>query len=270
MKRDLRELDFIRWIAVVSIILIHVSGRYVEYKTAGFLLNQLVRFAVPAFVILSGYLLRYRYSPENDLSFNIYIKRRFNKILIPYFCWTVIYLVFGSSRPVMDEFNLAALQQLTGINTVIYYAPSIFQLAGFQSASSSILATAGVGAVNLLFTVVARLLVDRVGRRPLLFVGMTGMVVCLALLGVVFLGSMLAYPIIVALRATPFFREGRENAAGLAASGLCAFVLVWTVIRMIEYVVSGNGYSDPALFAAVAVAAVAARLLEEGERCEDQ
>lgn len=134
MQRDLRELDFIRWIAVVSIILIHVSGRYVEYKTAGFFLNQLVRFAVPAFVILSGYLLRYRYSPENNLSFNIYIKRRFNKILIPYLCWTVIYLVFGSSRPVMDGFNLAALQQLA--KTVLtgsaadhlYFVVIIFQM----------------------------------------------------------------------------------------------------------------------------------------------
>jgi MFS transporter, SP family, galactose:H+ symporter len=83
--------------------------------------------------------------------------------------------------------GLAIFQQFTGINTVIYYAPTIFQLAGLASHSAAILATAGVGVVNVLMTVLALELLDRVGRRPLLLYGLIGMVLSLALLGIGFL-----------------------------------------------------------------------------------
>ncbi|SRR5579883_65594 len=82
--------------------------------------------------------------------------------------------------------GLAIFQQITGINTIIYYAPTIFQMAGFSSAAQSILATAGVGLVNVLLTIVSLRLLDRVGRRPLLLFGIAGMIVCLAALGLVF------------------------------------------------------------------------------------
>ena len=85
--------------------------------------------------------------------------------------------------------GLAIFQQITGINTIIYYAPTIFQLAGFNSAAQSILATAGVGAVNVLMTVVSVRLLDRVGRRPLLLTGIAGMIASLAALGFVFLAQ---------------------------------------------------------------------------------
>ncbi|MEJ2662950.1 MAG: sugar porter family MFS transporter [Spirochaetia bacterium] len=83
--------------------------------------------------------------------------------------------------------GLAVFQQFTGINTVIYYAPTIFQFAGFRSASAAILATVGVGVVNMLLTVVALMLLDRVGRRPLLLTGLVGMTAGLTVLGIVFL-----------------------------------------------------------------------------------
>jgi len=82
--------------------------------------------------------------------------------------------------------GLAILQQITGINTVIYYAPMIFEFTGAKSASASILATIGVGVVNVAMTVVALLLVDRVGRRPLLLIGLTGMIIGLGVLGLAF------------------------------------------------------------------------------------
>ena len=82
--------------------------------------------------------------------------------------------------------SLAIFQQVTGINTVIYYAPTIFQFAGITSASSAILATVGVGVVNVIMTIVAIALLDRVGRRPLLLIGLAGMVFSLSLLGAVF------------------------------------------------------------------------------------
>jgi sugar porter (SP) family MFS transporter len=83
--------------------------------------------------------------------------------------------------------GLAVFQQFTGINTVIYYAPTIFQLAGLASHSAAILATAGVGVVNVLLTILALELLDRAGRRPLLLYGLIGMILSLALLGIGFL-----------------------------------------------------------------------------------
>jgi SP family galactose:H+ symporter-like MFS transporter len=82
--------------------------------------------------------------------------------------------------------GLAIFQQITGINTVIYYAPKILQAAGFNSASGAILATAGVGVVNVGMTIIAMFLVDRAGRRPLLLAGITGMIVTLGVLGLSF------------------------------------------------------------------------------------
>ncbi|NHJ21345.1 MAG: sugar porter family MFS transporter [Candidatus Lokiarchaeota archaeon] len=90
-------------------------------------------------------------------------------------------------RPAMIVgISLAIFQQVTGINTVIYYAPTIFEFAGFQSAAAAIFATIFVGIVNVLFTLVAIFLLDRVGRRKLLLLGLTGMSGMLIMLGIVF------------------------------------------------------------------------------------
>jgi MFS transporter, SP family, galactose:H+ symporter len=78
--------------------------------------------------------------------------------------------------------SLALLQQITGINTVIYYGPQIFEMAGVASASASILAQALVGTVNCLLTLVAIFFVDRIGRKPLLYAGLIGMFLALAAL----------------------------------------------------------------------------------------
>lgn len=86
-------------------------------------------------------------------------------------------------RPaVLIALVLAFLQQCTGINTIIYYAPTIFKLAGFQSNSIAILATVGVGIANVVFTMIGLPLVDKWGRRPLLFIGLSGMALSLIML----------------------------------------------------------------------------------------
>jgi SP family galactose:H+ symporter-like MFS transporter len=99
--------------------------------------------------------------------------------------------------------GLAIFQQITGINTVIYYAPTIFEFAGFKTAGFSILATAGVGVVNVGFTVLAIRLMDRVGRRPLLLIGVAGQIVGLAILGAAFqlhqLAAVIGYIAIISL-----------------------------------------------------------------------
>jgi len=92
----------------------------------------------------------------------------------------------GARLALVVGVGLAIFQQVTGINTVIYYAPMIFQYAGFASAASAILATVGVGIVNVLLTVVAMRLIDRVGRRPLLLVSLAGMILSLSILALAF------------------------------------------------------------------------------------
>ena len=78
--------------------------------------------------------------------------------------------------------GLGILQQITGINTVIYYAPTTFKSLGLGPAAA-IGATAAVGFVNVVATVVAIYLVDRVGRRPLLIAGIAGMCLSLVVMG---------------------------------------------------------------------------------------
>lgn len=74
---------------------------------------------------------------------------------------------------------LACFQQITGINSVIYYAPTIFQKMGVKDLSLSLLATVGIGIVNVIATVFALLWVDCFGRRKLLLLGLLGMAVSL-------------------------------------------------------------------------------------------
>jgi len=75
--------------------------------------------------------------------------------------------------------GLMVFQQITGINSVIYFSPKIFEEAGLSLRSSAILATMGVGAVNVLATIVSLYLVDRVGRRPLILWSLAGMTLSL-------------------------------------------------------------------------------------------
>ena len=77
--------------------------------------------------------------------------------------------------------SVAILQQITGINSVFFYAPMIFEQSGIGTDASFMQAVL-VGLVNLVFTVLAILLIDRLGRRPLLGAGLTGIAVCMLLL----------------------------------------------------------------------------------------
>ena len=79
---------------------------------------------------------------------------------------------------------LAILQQVTGINVFLYYAPEIFKKLG-TGTSTALLQTIVVGSVNLTFTVVAILSVDRFGRKPLMIIGSLGMGVCLITMGLI-------------------------------------------------------------------------------------
>jgi MFS transporter, SP family, arabinose:H+ symporter len=89
------------------------------------------------------------------------------------------------SKPIILAFLFAFFNQLSGINAVIYYAPRIFEMTGLGK-DSALLSTAGVGVVNLLFTILGWSLIDKYGRRVLMYIGSIGYIVALSLIAFAF------------------------------------------------------------------------------------
>lgn len=109
--------------------------------------------------------------------------------------------------------GLAAIRQLTGLSLATFYAPTIFELAGFHSASTAILETVALGVVFVVMSLVAMRLVDRWGRRPLMLTGLLGMLIGLAVLGLTF-----------------YLPKSQGNLLGYVAVGsLLFFVASWTI-----------------------------------------
>jgi SP family arabinose:H+ symporter-like MFS transporter len=88
--------------------------------------------------------------------------------------------------PIFLAMALAIFNQMTGINAIIYYLNDIFSMAGFNKTSSDLQAVA-IGLTNLLATLLAMTVIDRIGRKTLLLVGSVGMVISLAGVSAVFL-----------------------------------------------------------------------------------
>lgn len=85
--------------------------------------------------------------------------------------------------PFVVGIGIMFAQICTGINTIIYYAPTIFKNAGFESNITAIYATTGIGVINFLMTIVALFFTDKLGRKPLLYFGLTGVMLSLIALG---------------------------------------------------------------------------------------
>ena len=164
--------------------------------------------------------------------------------------------------------GLTVLQQVTGINTIIYYGPQIFELAGTSSHANAILATLIVATVNVVATVVGIALVDRVGRKPLLYVGVTGMTIALFALSFAFghqgmLGSSLgsiaitclvvyiacfafslgAIAWILVAEVFPLRVRGRGVAAGTLFSGIANFAVSLTFLTLIHILGSAGTFA---------------------------
>jgi MFS family permease len=90
--------------------------------------------------------------------------------------------------PILLAFLFALFNQVSGINAVIYYAPRIFNLAG-QEGSTALLSSAGIGLVNLVFTMLGVLLIDRFGRKFLMYVGSIGYIISLSLIANAFFST---------------------------------------------------------------------------------
>lgn len=79
-------------------------------------------------------------------------------------------------------FGIAFFQQITGINAIFYYAPMIFEMAG-GGREAAFIQAAILGVTNVVMTIVAMFLIDSIGRKPLLYIGATGITLSLALVG---------------------------------------------------------------------------------------
>ncbi|WP_261397652.1 MULTISPECIES: sugar porter family MFS transporter [Halomonas] len=103
--------------------------------------------------------------------------------------------------PLLLAFLIAFFNQLSGINFIIYYAPRVLEAAELGS-QAALLSTAGIGLVNLIFTMIGMSLIDRFGRRTLLFIGSAGYLVSLVMISRAFFAEALGgieVPMLLAL-----------------------------------------------------------------------
>ncbi|MEX2591347.1 MAG: sugar porter family MFS transporter [Anditalea sp.] len=85
---------------------------------------------------------------------------------------------------------LALFNQLSGINAIIYFAPRVFEMAGISS-ESALLSTIGIGVVNLVATMLGLYLIDRIGRKKLMYIGSVGYIISLGLIAYSFSGGQI-------------------------------------------------------------------------------
>ncbi|PKM77560.1 MAG: hypothetical protein CVU90_06845 [Firmicutes bacterium HGW-Firmicutes-15] len=95
MNKRLLEFDVIRAAAALAVIAIHVTASYMDF-TLAYLWNHSVRFAVPLFIVLSGFLLYYTDRDALNLPVRAFYKKRLDRILWPYFVWTLLYSLLNA------------------------------------------------------------------------------------------------------------------------------------------------------------------------------
>lgn len=88
-------------------------------------------------------------------------------------------------RLLILAFLIAFFNQLSGINAIIYFAPKVFEMAGIGR-SAALFSTVGIGVVNLIFTIIGWSLIDKFGRRTLMFIGSFGYIISLSLIAIAF------------------------------------------------------------------------------------
>ena len=160
--------------------------------------------------------------------------------------------------PIMLAMLIAFFNQFSGINAVLYFAPRIFEMTGMGQ-SSALLQSIGLGVINLIFTIVGLWLIDRAGRRTLLYIGSIGYVVSLGLCSWAFYSETygLVAVCIFAFIAAHAIGQGtvvwvfiseifpnRNRAAGQALGSftiwISAAVITFTFPVMAEYLAPGT------------------------------
>lgn len=106
-------------------------------------------------------------------------------------------------RLLILAFLIAFFNQLSGINAIIYFAPKVFEMAGIGR-SAALFSTVGIGVVNLIFTIIGWSLIDKFGRRTLMFIGSFGYIISLSLIAIAFNNanhSMIVYYVFMFIAA---------------------------------------------------------------------
>jgi SP family galactose:H+ symporter-like MFS transporter len=181
--------------------------------------------------------------------------------------------------------TLAALQQFAGINTILYYAPTIMQETGL-SASNSIVYSVAIGVINLAMTILSLRLIDRLGRRALLLISLGGMLVSLVLLGLSFVADlssvvtllfMLIYIMAFAIGMGPVFwvllgeifptSDRAEGAsAGSTTNWLSNFAVSLAFLPVVEAIGQGQTFWIFAVICALGVSFVGRYVPETKDR----
>jgi len=124
--------------------------------------------------------------------------------------------------PILLAFLFAFFNQVSGINAVIYYAPRIFEEAGMAT-SSALLSSVGIGVVNLVFTMLGLALIDRMGRRFLMYLGSFGYIISLSLVAYAFHSGLAADSLLVPVLLFAF----------IAAHAIGQGAVIWVFISEI-------------------------------------
>jgi SP family arabinose:H+ symporter-like MFS transporter len=159
--------------------------------------------------------------------------------------------------PLLTGILLCVFQQFSGINAIIYYGPKIFTAAGFDG-DNALYAQVIIGVVNVLFTIIAILQADRFGRKPLLVVGLSGMILSLVVVGACFQTGYLDGPLLLimlllfigcfAFSVGPItwilINEIFPNDVRVKAVSICTFALwvaVWMVGQFFPWLLENAG-----------------------------
>lgn len=168
-------------------------------------------------------------------------------------------------RAVFLGVSLQLIQQFTGINIVMYYAPRIFKIAGFATISQQLWGTVTVGAVNVIAAIIAIIFVDKAGRKPIMYLGLTiigaslltigflfnsnleqipqlGLYASIALLFFILGFGMSAGPLIWVLCSEIFPLQGRDLGVTLSSSTnwICNAIVGGTFLTLLDKFGNGN------------------------------
>ncbi|KAK8363743.1 hypothetical protein V6Z12_A03G182800 [Gossypium hirsutum] len=183
-------------------------------------------------------------------------------------------------RMLITGFGIQCFQQITGIDATVYYSPEIFHDAGIVNKSKLLAATVAVGVTKTALILIATFLVDRVGRKPLLYVSTIGMTVCLftlsislAILGKGQLGIAMALlcvcgnvaffsvgmgPVcwIVTSEIFPLRLRAQASALGAVGNRVCSGFVAMSFLSLARTITVGGTFFLFSLFSALSVAFV--------------
>lgn len=183
-------------------------------------------------------------------------------------------------RMLITGFGIQCFQQITGIDATVYYSPEIFKGAGIEGNSNLLAATVAVGVTKTAFILVAILLIDRLGRKPLLYISTIGMTACLFSLAfaLTFLGTgkvEIALVVLSVCGNVAFFSVGigpvcwvltseifplrlRAQAAALGAVGnrVCSGLVAMSFLSVSDAITVGGTFFIFSVVSAVSVAFV--------------